>query len=157
MKKKLLIISLSLFLVSCSQRLHDFTLISTKNIELNELNNLRKSEKRISNEDKTHVIVFIPTKQTKIENAIDKIIENTPGCIALLDVVIHSKFWWIPYIYGQQKFVVEATPLIKENYNSTTSNLPNFGKIYLTKEGNIEKIVSISESEFNIEKNKMIE
>ncbi|MDO3695227.1 hypothetical protein QVZ41_10260 [Wenyingzhuangia sp. chi5] len=156
MKKILLTLSISLFMISCSTRLHDFTLISTKNIELNQLTNLKKSEKRVSDEDKTHIIILIPTKQAKIENVIDKIIENSPGCIALLDVVIYSKFWYIPYVYGQQKFVVEATPLINGDYNSITSNLPNYGKVYLSKKGEIEKMVSISENEFNTEKDLIL-
>jgi hypothetical protein len=45
-----------------------------------------------------------------------------------LDGVVYSKFWFIPYVYGEQKIVVEAT-LIDTTLNAK-KKLPKYGKIF---------------------------
>jgi hypothetical protein len=42
----------------------------------------------------------------------DNAIESVPGAVALLDGVLNHNFWYIPYIYGQESYDVEGTPLI---------------------------------------------
>jgi hypothetical protein len=45
-----------------------------------------------------------------------------------LDGVVYSKFWFIPYVYGEQKIVVEATPMDTTFQNA--KKLPKYGKIF---------------------------
>jgi hypothetical protein len=131
-------------------------LISTKNIDLEKLSSLKKSNKKTEGEDKASVIVFIPTRTIKIDQAITNTIDGIPGCVALLDGVVYSKVWWIPYIYGEQKIVIEATPLIDPTIKSTTTSFIEFGKVILDKNGEIKLFYSISKDEFESEKNQII-
>jgi hypothetical protein len=101
MKKLSIVLFTSMILTSCSQNLFNFTIISTKNIELEKLSSLEKSYERIKGEDKTSII--IPTRKVKIDQAISNTIDGIPNCVALLNGVIISKFCYIPYIYGEKK------------------------------------------------------
>lgn len=141
---------------SCSQNLFNFTIVSTKSIDLEKLSSLEKSSKKTIGEDKTGIIIFIPTHTTKIDQAISNTIDGIPGCVALLDGVVYSKFWWIPYIYGEQKYVVEATPLIDPSLAEDSQVLPKYGIVHLDKKGNFESIKSISEQEYSLEKKKIL-
>lgn len=145
MKKLSILVFASILLTSCSQDLFNFTIVSTKNIELGKLSSLEKSTEKTKGEDKASVIVIIPTKKTKIDRAISNTIDAIPGCVALLDGTVSQKFWFIPYIYGEVKFVIEATPLIDPAYSKS---LPKYGKIFLDKKGKIKKIESMSATEF---------
>jgi hypothetical protein len=152
MKKISIIVFASIILTSCSQNLFNFTLVSTKNIELEKLSSLKKSSERTTGQDKSSIIIIIPTRQVKIDQAISNTIDGIPGCVALLDGVVYSKIWYIPYIYGEQRIVIEATPLIDPSIPNSSNTLPKYGKIFLDKKGNIKSIKSISEREFAFEK-----
>jgi hypothetical protein len=102
----------AVILAGCTTRLVDFTVISTKNIEWNRANEYRRLSDRVEGEDLVHWIIIIPTGVPSLEEAVDEAIESVPGAVALLDGVLLSKFWWIPYVYGQQSYIVEGTPLV---------------------------------------------
>jgi hypothetical protein len=155
MKKLSIAVILSMILTSCSQNLFNFTIVSTKNIELEKLSSLKKSSEKTSDEDKSSIIIIVPTRKVKIDQAISNTIDGIPGCVALLDGVVYSKFWFIPYIYGEQKIVVEATPLIDSTISISTQKLPKYGKIFLDKKGNIKSIESISDVNFAFESGKI--
>jgi hypothetical protein len=155
MKKLSIVLFASIILTSCSQNLFNFTIVSTKNIELEKLSSLEKSSERTKGEDKTSIIIIIPTRKIKIDQAISNTIDGIPGCVALLDGVVYSKFWYIPYIYGEQKIVIEATPLVDPSIATSSKTLPKYGKIFLDKKGDIKSIESISEVDFAFEKNKL--
>lgn len=157
MKKILLFTIVGLILTGCSQNLFNFTLVSTKSIELDKLSSLKKSTEKAIGEDKASLIIFIPTRMIKIDQAITNTIDAIPGCVALMDGVVYSKFWWIPYLYGEQKFVIEATPLIDPSYSHSINDLPKYGKVYIGKEGKVDLIESISKHEYLAEKNKVIQ
>lgn len=147
----------SFILTGCTQNLFNFTLVSTKSVELEKLSSLKKSSEKAIGEDKASLIIFIPTRTIKVDQAITNTIDAIPGCVALMDGVVYSKFWWIPYIYGEQKFVIEATPLIDPTFTQTSTNLPNYGKVFITKEGNVDSIESISEANYLAEKKKIVQ
>jgi hypothetical protein len=113
------VISASIALLGCSQRVLDFTVVSSKNVDLSKGADFKRGTARVKGEDMRHIIVFIPTGQPSAKTAMDKAIESTPGAVALADGVITSNAWWIPYIYGQTKFEVEGTPLIDPNIEKT--------------------------------------
>lgn len=140
----------------CSSRLVDFTIISTKNIDMAKSSSFKKGKSRIEGEDKVHIIIFIPTGQADIKECIDNAIEKVPGCVALLDGVLYSKSWWIPYIYGQAKFVVEGTPLIDETlaYIPNTE-MPDYSIIELNNSGKFKTMKAISQTEYIALKEKI--
>lgn len=114
MKKVALLVATiaTLLNTGCTYRFVDFTTISSKNIELSRGADLIRGKQRVTGVDTTHIISFIPTGRPDAKEALDRAIESTPGAVALLDGVISTKFWYIPYIYGQQSVIVEGTPLI---------------------------------------------
>lgn len=117
----------ALFLLSgCSQRLVDFTVISTKNVPLtDEAPNLQKANSRVKGTDAKLTVLFIPFGIPDMKEAIDKAIEKYPGAVALTDGVVYSK-WWSCLIAGQNKYVVEGTPLypVATTHASTTNYQP---------------------------------
>ncbi len=100
---------------SCSHRLTDFTIISTKNIPIGkEAASLKKADQRVKGVDKTHTVLFIPLGTPNMKEAIDKAIEKYPGAVGLVDGVLKSQGWSI-LVYGQSSFVVEGTPLYESD------------------------------------------
>jgi hypothetical protein len=102
----------ALILSGCSQRMVDFTIISSKNIDLSRGADFKRSTNRVKGEDRKRIIIFIPTGEPNAKEAMDKAIESVPGAVGLVDGVLTRHFWYIPYIYGEVWFDVEGTPLI---------------------------------------------
>ncbi|MBN1444401.1 MAG: hypothetical protein JXA90_16940 [Planctomycetes bacterium] len=103
---------LLLFAVGCTTRLTDFTVLSTKNVDLSRMDTYERQSTRVTGEDKKHIIIFIPTGVPNAKEAIDRAIESVPGGVGLVDGVIEHKAWYIPYIYGQTSYVAEGTVLV---------------------------------------------
>jgi hypothetical protein len=156
-KLNLIVLSLTaIFFSSCSHRVLDFTLISTKNVDLSKATFFEKGKQRVNGEDKVHIIIVIPTGSVSIKEAVDRAIETTPGCVALLDGVIYTKFFWIPYIYGQASATVEGTPLIDKSFTSVPPNIPSYGKMEIDKYGKTKGLVKISSTEYYALKDKIV-
>ena len=139
MHRKLGIIFILFFVVilsGCVTRLGDFTLISTKNVDLSKGASFQRGPTRAKGEDIVNIIIFIPTGTPNMKTAIDKAIESVPGGIGLLDAVLSQKMWYIPYIFGQGGYIVEGTPLIDPALK--LSKLPsNYIFSRLDKKGNV--------------------
>lgn len=110
--KKVLITVCVLLLSGCSTRLVDFTMISSKNIELSHGESLKRGTARVYGEDRKRMVVVFPTGEPSVKEAMDKAIEKVPGAVALVDGVVTKKAWYIPYVYGEFWYEVEGTPLI---------------------------------------------
>lgn len=146
-KQAILIIALILF-SGCTTRLGDFTVISTKTIDWSRSNTLKKAKVRVDGEDIAHWIIFLPTGSPTIDEAVDNAIESIPGAVALIDAALYSRFWWIPYIYGQQGYIIEGTPLIDTSLTSIEDYNSVFRISYIGE--NNEMITRVvSEEEFN--------
>ena len=152
----LLLTIVALTFSSCSHRALDFTLISSKNVDLSKGATFERGKSRVEGKDMVHWIIFIPTGTVSIKEALDKAIESTPGCVALLDGVIYTKFWWIPYIYGQQSATIEGTPLIDPSLAYNSDEIPTYGKIELDKNGEIKSVEDISSTEYLALKDKIV-
>lgn len=94
----------------CTTRLTDFTLLSTKNFDLSKASSLKRGTARVTGDDKVFIIIFIPTGVPNVKEAVDRAIESVPGAVALVDGVVTRKGWW--FIFGEDSFIVEGTPLI---------------------------------------------
>ena len=112
--KTLTLVSLlaaSVSFVGCTNRFVDYTLLSTKNVDLSKAETFKRGPNRITGEDSQMIIIFIPTSSTpNLKNAIDKAIESVPGGVALVDGVVSMRNWW--FIIGENAIIVEGTPLI---------------------------------------------
>lgn len=115
MKKIISIALLALLATGCSTRITDFTVISSKNIDLSRGAEFKRSPVRVKGEDRKSIIIFIPTGEPNVKEAMDRAIEKTPGAIGLLDGVVTRHGWYIPYIYGEAWYEVEGTALIDPN------------------------------------------
>jgi len=151
MKVRILVwsILLVILLSGCGQRLVDFTIISTKNIDLSRANTFERAKSRVTGVDMVHWIIFIPTGVPNMEEAIDRAIESVPGAIALVDGVLRSKFWWIPYLYGQQSFIIEGTPLIDPSLASAWTE-GQFMVTIMDKNGKVLETKSVTEEEYKL-------
>ncbi len=107
----LLLVTAVLASAGCTTRLVDFTMISTKNVDWSRAAEFKRTGTRVVGEDIAQMILFIPTGIPNMKEAIDRAIESVPGGVALVDGVVSSKAWTI-FIYGEQSFVVEGTPLV---------------------------------------------
>lgn len=109
---------------SCTHRLTDFTVISTKNIPIGEgvHTDFQKGTKRVKGTDVAHTVLFLPLGFPNMKEAIDKAIEEVPGAIGLVDGVVKSSGWSC-LIYGQNKYIVEGTPLFPTNFNYEEANM----------------------------------
>ncbi|MFZ3208555.1 MAG: hypothetical protein WA140_06945 [Geobacteraceae bacterium] len=111
--RKILTVGMALMLLTgCTTRLTDFTIISTKNIDLTRGAEFVRGEKRIEGEDTKHIIIFIPTGVPNAKEAADRAIESVSGAVALLDGVLEHEFFYFPYIYGYSTYRIKGTPLI---------------------------------------------
>ncbi|MCK6612188.1 MAG: hypothetical protein L6Q78_14250 [Bacteroidia bacterium] len=153
-KISLLLFSVML-LASCTHRILDFTLISSKNVDFSKASTFVRGKQRVEGIDKVHWIIIIPTGNVTVKEALDKAIESTPGCVALLDGVVYSNLWWIPYIYGQESITVEGLPLIDPSLVRENQEMPAYGKLELNKKGEIVSKVEISQAEFERMKEKI--
>ena len=104
-------IGLVVLLSSCSHRLVDYTIISTKNVDLSKMSTYTRYRNRVEGKDVTHIILCFPMGTPNMKEAIDRAIEHVPGAVALVDGVVYSKGWNVLF-YGQSSYVVEGTPLI---------------------------------------------
>lgn len=130
--KKFSYLFLLVLLSSCSHRLLDFTVVSSKNMPITERGTeFKKATQRVTGEDsKFHIFGFggLPD----IKEAVDQAIEKFPGAVALTDGVISYKTWSI-FLVGNSKYIVEGTPLYTQEgadsynravYGNTDYNQP---------------------------------
>lgn len=142
----------TLFLTGCTTRITDFTVISTKNVDLNS-KSLKRGSERVTGEDPVYIIVFFPTGVTNLKEAIDDAIEKVPGAVALVDGVVSFSDFYIPLLFGRATYIVEGTPLIDQNI---VSSLPSKYIISKYNEGLKEYEISyVSKEEFEAFKSKI--
>jgi hypothetical protein len=89
----------------CATRILDFTVISTKNVDIPGTRGAK-----VEGEDMKSIIIIVPTGQPSVKEAVDRALEKGDADV-LLDGVIYMKQWYIPYIYGQAGYVVDGTAM----------------------------------------------
>ena len=97
-----------LLTTGCSTKVRqtDFTVISTKNIELGKMGDYKRSLKRTSGEQRLSIFIGIPFGDSPtIKGAIDATLEKVPGAVALVDGVVYSEHF-NAFIYHEVAFTV---------------------------------------------------
>ena len=151
---KMLVVGVTLLGFSgCTTRLVDFTLISTKNVDLSRAANFERGKSRIAGKDMVAIIIFIPTGAPHMKQAIDRAIEQVPGAVALVDGVVKAQAWW--FIFGMSGYVVEGTPLI-DSARAAVDLPSNFMIAKMDRNGQVKEFRYVSEKEYTQVKNKYI-
>ncbi|MGO2137039.1 MAG: hypothetical protein ACTH3S_16610 [Marinobacter sp.] len=101
----------SMFLSGCAHRLGDFTVASTKNIDVKSTEHRVDESERLVDRDTAHIIIFFPTGIPNMKEAMDNVIEQRPGAVGLSNVTVKRGGFWIPFIYGQDYFEIEGNPI----------------------------------------------
>lgn len=108
---KVLLCAGALLAAGCSQRMIDFTIISSKNVDLSNAARFTRGTQRVEGKDTAYIIVFIPTGMPNVKEAVDRAIEKVPGAVALVDGVVMFNYGNV-VLFGWNAYVVEGTPLI---------------------------------------------
>ncbi len=95
-------------LASCASR-SDFTAISSKNVNLSDIQIDRsKSKGRVHGEDCTQIIIVFPTGgPPTLDEALDQALEGANANV-LLDAVVDYHTFYIPYLFGETCWEVEG-------------------------------------------------
>ncbi len=104
----------------CKHRLYDMTIMSSKNVDLSRSEDFVRGRMRVEGDDTKHIVFIVPTGVPSVKEAVDRAIEKVPDCVALVDVVVYSYGWCIPFIYGQSANIVEGLPLIDKGSSKRT-------------------------------------
>ena len=89
MKKILVITTVTLLVVGCtSQRIGDFTLLSTKNIDITQMDTFERVGSRQDARDMKNSFAVYVGAVPSMEEAVDEAMEQIPGCRALVDVSV---------------------------------------------------------------------
>lgn len=121
-QKKLSLFITLLILASCSHRSLDFSIISTKRIDLSKGDRFVKMSKRINAVDRSVIITIFPTSYPSFQQAVEKGLAQAPGAVAIADGTMHERFWWIPFIFGRHEIKISGVPIMyKDNVGSISS------------------------------------
>lgn len=134
-----------LWFSGCTTRLVDFTMISTKNIDLSRSADFKRAQQRVKGKDEAMIIIFIPTGVPNMKEAIDRALESVPGAVALVDGVVYQEAFW--FIIGTSSYVVEGTPIIDTSLASAELESP-FMVARLDRRGTVKEFQYVSGEEF---------
>ena len=122
MKNKIILFSIVAILASafigCTQRIGDFTLISTKNVDIG--GKYKKLDGRFVGEDKRGEIIGIPLGLPNLKTAVDNCIENGKGELVTNAVLDFS--YWTAILYGERKYTVTGDVWAKASMSDLMNN-----------------------------------
>ena len=103
-----------LLTISCTRRIVDFTVISSKNVPIgNNGIQLKKADSRVKGVDGKWIVLGFGGFPD-MKEAINDAIEQYPGAVALSDGVVRQKSWNV-ILFGKNKYIVEGTPVYTTN------------------------------------------
>lgn len=111
----------TVLLTSCAVRVADCTIVSTKNVDFSRLARAKLGQTRVKGEDSKLIILVIPSGVPNLKTAIDKAIETIPSCIALADVAVYQKSFYVPFLIGSFGYAIEGTPILDSTHSSASS------------------------------------
>lgn len=104
-----------ILLSGCSQKLGDFTLLTTQNVDLSNFSTYETTNsQKVRGEDCSHIIVVFPNKIPNFKDAVDTALEEN-NAYMLSEASLRYEWFYIPYIYGQEKFIAEGRPVLRTN------------------------------------------
>lgn len=102
---------------SCSNRIGDWTVASTKNMDLKHIQGYTTQyNARTKGECRHHYIILFRTGLPDLKEPLDRAIEkNGPNCVGLANVTMTNKWWYIPFLYGQDIYIAEGDPIFRKD------------------------------------------
>ena len=103
-------------LAGCATRIGDFTVLSTKNMDLNNQEGfVTQTGLRVTGTDKQHYVLFFPvTGMANMKQAADRAIQSAPGAVGLSNVVLYNTGFWV-FLYGNGGYRIEGDPVYPKN------------------------------------------
>jgi hypothetical protein len=99
----------------CIQRLTDFTVMSTRNVDLSRLGECRRYPQRVRGRHSVATCLGGTLfASVDMKTAIDRALDKVPGSVVLIDGVVYLSNWSFLDIFGGQSIIVEGTPLIDD-------------------------------------------
>lgn len=93
--------------LGCQRRLGDFTVLSTKNVNLTDFSTEAAEESLpIVGVDMKPIVILWGTPPS-LKEAVDRALERNNAHL-LTNAVVYYSEWYIPYIYGEMKFEVKG-------------------------------------------------
>lgn len=147
---------LFLLIVSgCSQLNFGYSIISSKNLDYDQLSSYERGTFKSIGED-SRMIILVQGDDNSLK-ALDRAIETIPGAVALVDGVIRNNSWWAIFV-GKSTVIVEGTPLIDPALvNRETQNLNDYSICLMDEEGNLKASKNVNKETFIDLKNKIEE
>lgn len=105
--KILQILALVLLVCSCSTHMTDLSVVSNKNVNLNNINldNVSKT-KNVVGKDSKFTFLFIPFGTPQIKTAINDAMKKADGDL-MIDTSVYYNSWW--FLVGQRTIEVNGT------------------------------------------------
>jgi hypothetical protein len=90
----------ALFTTGCSTRVADFTVVSTKNVELSRID-VKKAAvvHNVTGQSRKFIIVLFPTGVPTIQDAVDDALKRGGGDV-MTSTKVEQGGWYIPFIFG---------------------------------------------------------
>jgi hypothetical protein len=90
----------ALFTTGCSTRVADFTVVSTKNVELSRID-VKKAAvvHNVTGVSREYIITFFPTGTPSIQKAVDDALHRGGGDV-MTSANVDQGGWYIPLIFG---------------------------------------------------------
>jgi len=131
----------------CTTHHGNFTVISTRNIDWSRAHEFVRSSDRVEGRDIVHIIILFPTGTPSMFAAVDAALAQVPGAVALVDSAIRSFGWYIPWIYGQQGWIIEGSVLIDPLLASVDMHSTTYLVLHVNESGDVTKR-EVCEDEF---------
>ena len=113
MKNKMILSAGALLLTACTGPIQDFTVISTNNIDPGKSIADGKLIKNVKGKDTAHIVIVFPTGTSHPQEAVRDALKSAAADM-LVNAKMYSYGWYVPYIYGQQKWIVEGDAVVFE-------------------------------------------
>jgi hypothetical protein len=119
----LILLALLFCMTGCvsTQKLGDFTLLSSRNVELSRAGEFRQSSTEVEGKDVRNWLFGIPLKagDTDLKGAVDAALTKVPGAVAVVDPRFSYRSFRIPFLFGSiyrsEGFYVKGTVLVDPN------------------------------------------
>jgi hypothetical protein len=117
--------------VGCSQRIGDFTLISTKNVDIG--GKYKQVEGRFSGEDSRGVFLGIPLGNPNLKTAVDNCIQAGKGDL-ISNAVLDFSFW-TAIVWGEHKYTVTGDVWVKASMSDLHNKEEDLFELQASAEG----------------------
>ncbi len=143
MKAKITLLSIVAILIAsfvgCTQRIGDFTLISTKNVDIG--GKYKQVDGRFSGDDSRGVFLGIPLGTPNLKTAVDNCIQAGKGDL-ITNAVLDGSYWSV-IIWGEQKYTVTGDVWVKASMSDLMNPNEDLFELQASSQG--YELVSLSD------------